>query len=70
MAFARDSRGAPWGAPHRLTFTRGTPAVVAGDTAGLIALAVDDDDTLVVTPYDRLPVRRGSAHAGSAGGWP
>lgn len=55
VAFARDSRGAPWGAPHPLTFTRGTPAVVAGDTAGLIALAVDDDGTLVVTPYDRLP---------------
>ena len=55
VAFARDSRGAPWGAAHPLTFTRGTPAVVAGDLAGLVALAVDDDGTLVVTPYDRLP---------------
>jgi hypothetical protein len=55
VAFARDSRGAPWGAPRRLTFTRGVPAVVAGDLAGLVALAVDDDGTLVATPYDRLP---------------
>ena len=55
VAFARDSRGAPWGAPRGLTSTRGVPAVVAGDLAGLVALAVDDDGTLVVTPYDRLP---------------
>ena len=55
VAFARDSRGAPWGAARGLTFTRGVPALVAGDLAGLVALAVDDDGTLVVTPYDRLP---------------
>ena len=55
VAFARDSRGAPWGAPRRLTFSRGTPSVVAGKRAALIALAVDDTAELVVRPYDTLP---------------
>jgi hypothetical protein len=55
VAFARDPRGAQWGALRRLPSSRSVPAVVAGERAGLIALAIDDTDDLVVTPYDRLP---------------
>jgi hypothetical protein len=55
VAFARDSRGAPWGAPRRLSFSRATPSVVAGERAALIALAVDDTAELVVRPYHRPP---------------
>ena len=55
VAFARDSSGAPWGALRRLSSSRGTPSVVAGKRAALIALAVDDTAELVVTPYDLLP---------------
>jgi hypothetical protein len=55
LAFARDSRGAPWGVPRALSFSRGTPSVVAGKRAALIALAVDDTAELVARAYDTLP---------------
>jgi hypothetical protein len=53
VAFGRPLRGKAWGAARRLHFSRGTPALAAGERAALIALAIDDTGDVIVAAYGR-----------------
>jgi hypothetical protein len=55
VAFGRPLRGKPFGKARPLPFSRGTPALAAGERAALVAIAVDDTAELIVAAYGRLP---------------